>query len=665
MFRPLIIVCALGLAAATPAPVDTSDPSRLFGARESVADVDISPSGRYVVYIAPAIGPSNVALVADLQSTAPARPILRSSGNPEHLRWCKFASDTRLICSVYALLDPGGVRAPFTRLVAVDADGSHLKELGQRASLDDERIRQFDGAILDWLPGDGNAVLMSREYVPEVNTTHTRMGRGENGLAVDRIDIRTLRATRVENPSLQTSSYMTDGRGKVRMREVERMRVAGEQLSSRTDYYYRTAGSSEWREFGSYDGSTGQGMIPMAIDGALDAAYVLRKNEGRFALYRIKLDATLASELIYAHPKVDVDDVVRIGRGSKVIGATFAEEARQTVYFDPEYARLAAALSKAIPNLPLVRFVGASVDGGKLLIQAGSDTDPGRYFVYERNGRKLNEILLARPELETLKLAPTRAIAYTAPDGASVPAYLTLPLNKEAKNLPAIVLPHGGPSARDELDFDWLTQFLVARGYAVLRPNFRGSAGYGDAWMARNGFRGWQTSIGDVTAGAKWLVSQGIADPSKMAILGWSYGGYAALQSGVTEPGLYRAIVAIAPVADLALLKTEAKGFTNARLVEEFVGSGPHVEQGSPARNARRISAPVLLFHGTRDLNVGVGHSRQMDRALRDAGKQSELVIFEGLEHDLGDSAARALMLRRIEAFLAANLGGPAPDGKR
>src|SRR5690606_21551279 len=113
--------------------------------------------------------------------------------------------------------------------------------------------------------------------------------------------------------------------------------------------------------------------------------------------------------------------------------------------------------------------------------------------------------------------------------------------------------------------------FLVSQGYAVLQPNYRGSAGYGDAWMAQNGFRGWRTSIGDVTAGAKWLVSQGIADPAKLAILGWSYGGYAALQSGITEPGLYKAVVAIAPVTDLAMVKQEAKGFTSARLVADYI----------------------------------------------------------------------------------------------
>ena len=165
-------------------------------------------------------------------------------------------------------------------------------------------------------------------------------------------------------------------------------------------------------------------------------------------------------------------------------------------------------------------------------------------------------------------------------------------------------------------------------------------------------------AVDDVADSGRWLVKQGIADPSKLAIVGWSYGGYAALQSGVTEPDLFRAIVAIAPVTDLQQIKDDARMFTSARNTAEYVGSGPHVRQGSPLPNAARIRAPVLLFHGERDLNVLVAHSRRMDEALRDAERQSELVIFPGLEHDLADGEARRQMLERIRSFLAANTGG-------
>jgi dipeptidyl aminopeptidase/acylaminoacyl peptidase len=220
-----------------------------------------------------------------------------------------------------------------------------------------------------------------------------------------------------------------------------------------------------------------------------------------------------------------------------------------------------------------------------------------------------------------------------------------------------VILPHGGPSARDFWGFDWLSQFLAARGYAVLQPEYRGSAGFGDAWLNENGFRNWRTSIGDIAASAKWLAAEGIADPQRMAIFGWSYGGYAALQSAATEPSLYKAVIAVAPVTDLALLKEEARNFTNGQIVEDEIGSGPHVADGSPVRHAADIAAPVLLVHGDLDSNVNFEQSQKMESALKDAGKQCELIRFKGLDHQLNDSDARAEMLTRAGELLERTIG--------
>ncbi len=168
-----------------------------------------------------------------------------------------------------------------------------------------------------------------------------------------------------------------------------------------------------------------------------------------------------------------------------------------------------------------------------------------------------------------------------------IPAYLTLPPGSaDPHGLPAIVLPHGGPSARDTWGFDWLAQFFAARGFAVLQPNYRGSAGYGDAWFEHNGFKSWDIAVGDVVAAGHWLVHEGIADPSKLGIVGWSYGGYAALQSADVEAGLFKAIIAIAPVTDLAALKEEHRWWSDFRLVSAFVGDGPHMREGSPIFHA-------------------------------------------------------------------------------
>lgn len=218
-------------------------------------------------------------------------------------------------------------------------------------------------------------------------------------------------------------------------------------------------------------------------------------------------------------------------------------------------------------------------------------------------------------------------------------------------------MPHGGPSARDEWGFDWLAQYFANRGYAVLQPNFRGSAGYGNDWFQTNGFQSWNVAIGDVNDAGRWLISEGIADPSRLAVVGWSYGGYAALQSGVVDPDLYKAVVAIAPVADLGDWRDEFRRFTNAAVMRDYVGTGPHIAAGSPARHAEAIKAPVLLFHGEMDRNVSVRQSRLMRDRLRDAGKRVELVEFSGLDHQLQDSEARVRMLRRSDEFLRQALG--------
>lgn len=656
--RKLLLLLSLVWSAAALAQdsdQQIADAAAEFGARPSIEDIDISPDGRHIAYLTPGPGPSTVLLVKTLGGPDAPRAILRVGGDPERLRWCSFVTDARLICRISALVATGDVLAPFSRLVSFGIDGGSVKMLGERASLYDTRLRQNDGEILDWLPGEDGAVLMARAHVPEARPG-TRLARTADGLSVDRIDVRTLRATTVEQANRLAAGYITDGRGHVRIMRVTSARGATGMQESRIEYLYRPDGSNDWRHFSTYDSVTREGEFPIGVDPELDVAYTLRKLNGRLALYRVKLDGTLASELVYANDHVDVDGVVRAAHGTRIIGLTFAEEARHVYYFDPAFRATMTAVGGALPNLPILDIVGASRDGNRLLIHAGGDTDPGRYYVFDQRAHSLNEILVDRPQLDHVTLASVRPVSYPAADGVEVPAYLTLPPGSDGHNLPAIVLPHGGPEARDEWGFDWLPQYFAHLGYAVLQPNFRGSAGYGDAWLQQNGFRGWRTSIGDVTAGARWLVTQGIADPNRMGIVGWSYGGYAALQAGVTEPGLFKAIVAIAPVTDLAQLKTDAEHFTNSVLVDRFVGSGPHVTEGSPARNADRITAPVLLFQGDRDFNVSITHSRMMQDALEAAGKHSTLTVYPGLEHDLDDSSARTDMLARIGRFLGIEL---------
>jgi dipeptidyl aminopeptidase/acylaminoacyl peptidase len=599
-----------------------------FGARESAKQMDLSPDGTKVVFVGPGPGASTIVYVADLIS-GQSKGILVAKGDPERLNWCSWVSNRRMACSYGANIVESGVPVGFGRLVSLNSDGSDIKQIGNK------RAYQFDGAILDWLPGDGEHVLMSR------------------GGTVQKVNVTTLRMSEVERWRDAAASYMSDGRGNIRLMAIYQTALDGQLTTGRRKYKYRNADDRDWRDLTEY---LEDEFVPLAIDASADALYALYKADGRYELRKVMLDGSLTQIRVASNPRVDIDNVVRSGDGQRVIGYSYVEEKRHTVYFDEEYKTLQVSLSKALKS-PSIHFVSTSSDGTKVLLFAGSDIDPGRYYLYDKAKKSIGEVLADRPQLAGRQFAPMKAVTYKAADGTSVPAYITLPVGKPGKGLPAIVLPHGGPSARDEWGFDWMAQFFAARGYAVIQPNYRGSAGYGDHWLNENGFKGWRTSIGDVNAAARYLAGAGIADPNRIAIVGWSYGGYAALQAAGTEPGLYKAVAAIAPVTDLAMLKRDSANFTNKREVSKFIGDGPHVVEGSPVNVASQIRVPVLLVHGDLDNNVFIGHSDKMAAQLKKAGVPVEYLRYEGLDHQLANGEVRAQMLAKLAAHLSKTIG--------
>ena len=656
MLRGVLVgVSALAFSTAVSA-ASLAEDAKAFGSRESVEGMSISPSGNKIAILVSGPGSTTVLRVADV-GTGTISDLTSSDGRPNSFDWCKFASESKLVCTVGGITPYNGLLVGYSRLMTIGTDGSAMRPLGQKASDLDGRLRQYDGTVIDWLPGQDGSVLIAREYIPEVNTVGSNLGRKKDGLAVDRVDLATLKSASVEGAKPDANRYVTDGRGEVRLYTSSLSTGDSGQLSGIIRTKYRRRGSRDWVDLGDYDSRSGEGLWPLAVEADSNSLFALRKTGGRDALYRIALDGTGKSTLVAANAEVDIDGIVRLGPGQKVVGYTYATDKRHTEYFDKDLASLQTALGKAIPKLPLIDFVGASADGNTLLLFASADTNPGLFYRLDRKTKQLAEITPVRSELAGRVLAPVRTIRVPAADGSQIQAYLTIPAGAQGKNLPAIVLPHGGPSARDEWGFDWLAQFLAARGYAVIQPNYRGSAGFGDEWLNTNGFRNWKTSISDVTAAAKYLVAQGIADPGRMAILGWSYGGYAALQSAVVEPKLYKAAVAVAPVTDLDMVRRASQGFNNDKLVRDFVGSGEHLVEGSPLRNVASIQVPVLLAHGDRDANVNIAQSEKMDAALRAAGKSSELIRFKDLDHQLNDSDARVLLLTRIGEFLDKTIG--------
>jgi len=598
----LAAICGVALAqGANDEKLSLEQAATIFGIRENIQQASLSPDGALLATIEPVGARGAVMRVLDL--TVPdSKPvaIAASKGDPERLQWCKWSGSRRLLCSIFGVVPLGnGDLGNISRLFALDADGKRMQAIKLPGSGENAlNYRLFGGSVLDWSTGRDGEVLMLRRYVPE-SSTGERTAQTKDGLGVDRVDTISLKSTAVESARRANEEFISDGQGHIRIRGFDPALTFDGLSSGRIRYQYKGADSKEWQTLGDYDSATGQGFNPYRVDPTLNVAYGLKKLDGRNAAYSVSLDGQNSEKLLLARSDVDVDGFVTIGRNARVVGVSYTTDKSEVFYLDPELKRIGASLSRALPNLPLIHFTDSSQDERKLLLWAGSDVDAGRYYLLNRDTREMAELASSRTFLVGRTLAKVQHIEFQAGDGTKIPAYLTRPAGSEGRKLPAIVMPHGGPSARDSWGFDWFAQFWVNRGYVVLQPNFRGSDGYGDAWFQANGFQSWETAIGDVADAGQWLVSQGIADPAKLVVSGWSYGGYAALQAAAVRPDLFRAVIAIAPVTDLARLKEEWSGWSNYRITRDFIGSGPHIEQGSPARQAARIKAPVLMFHGS------------------------------------------------------------------
>jgi dipeptidyl aminopeptidase/acylaminoacyl peptidase len=648
MRQLLVLLGALLGGPAAHAADPTTDTAAAFGARPDVQQMSLSPDGSSVAYIKP-MGSRGAALsILSLAKDAKPRIALTSNGTPERITGCHWVANDRLVCRI-VFIGPAPDLFSFSRLVAVNVDGSNIRILNAPQSFYSRGVELSSSGLIDLLPEEDGVVLMSRAVVAN-DRIGSHFGTAAHGLALDRVDTRTLTIQSVVPPNEHAGQYITDGHGDVRIM-AQSVRSAGQMVVG-LHYLYRDKGGSAWHELSAYNIEDGTGFRPVAVDRDQNVAYGFRKTNGRLAVFTKALDASATETLVYAREDVDVDRLLQIGRHQRVVGVSYATDYRHTQYTDPKFEQLATALGKALPRATF-SIVDSNIDESKLLLFVSSDTDAGVYYLFDHNTHHLDTFLVVRSALEGVTLAPQRPVTLRAKDGASIPGYLTLPPGKaDAKGLPAIVMPHGGPSARDEWGFNWLVQYFASRGYAVLQPNFRGSSGYGDAWFEHNGFQSWQLAIGDVLDAGRWLVSEGIADPKKLAIVGWSYGGYAALQSVVADATVFRAAIAIAPVSDLPTLTEQYRHWSNYYLALDFIGTGAHLHEGSPAQNAAKIKVPVLLFHGSDDNTVRIEQSQLMDRALAAAGAKHELVTFDGLDHQLDDSGVRTDMLRRSDAFL-------------
>jgi dipeptidyl aminopeptidase/acylaminoacyl peptidase len=618
------------LLAAAPGAGATPPPIAAFAHIPTMSNVVISPDGERIAYLHGRDG-AVVVLTHGLDEDGPATLVLRSPPDVASVRWCRFKTATRLLCGFRGTARLGASNVPFSRLVAVDADGKNVKVLVQNSSF---RESYTQDQVLNWLPDTPDRVLIelfnhgyASVYELDVNTgaLHFRVA---------------------PHPPIQ--NFTTDYTGVVRL---------GCGMSGTTvQCFSRGASESIWHPLTKYEvfqQNSGRVFTPLGFSNDPNVLYALGPFEGREALWRVDLADATKPELEFMHPAVDIEDAIR-GRDGRLLGVRYDTDRPVAYYLDREYGARMRGIERALPDGAPV-LVSESLDGRRQIIETRSDVDAGTFYLFERDSQSLARIGSEYPDLDPKLLGRMQSISYPARDGTPIPGYLTVPVGVAPKQLPLIVMPHGGPVARDRWRFFFLQQFLVSRGYAVLQMNFRGSSGYGADWFyAANQDWGGLT-YSDIADATKWAVDSGLADPQRVCIVGWSFGGYAALLAAVRDGSRYRCVVSIAGLSDLPELRAERY---YSRITDRQLGSdSTKLKADSPAQHAAEAGAPVLMIHGTRDYQVDVEQSERMAAALKSAKKPHELILLQGEGHAIDGEKARTTLLEAIERFVRQNLG--------
>ncbi len=633
--QPVSLLAETDTKKASSMTVSAIDPVATdFGLMDKVWGMRLSPNGQNVVFLHQAL-PMDLPIMSVLElSSGKVTGNMASVPDVADINWCQWANDDRLLCGFAGVVRHAHILWVATRLVAVNANGSKSRVLMQRRL--QNQFTQFQDRIVDWLPDDPKSVLLQVQ--------------DGNSHGVSKINIYSGSTERILRDRENVREYLSDGRGEPRLYYYTK---DGDDA-----WFYRLAGDTKWQNLHRSNWSDESSYRPLGFADDPNVLYTYDSHNGRRALFKQNLAGDNKPDLVYAHPDVDISGLLTVGKYDRVVGVRYVTDRGHTEFFDPTVAAVAQKVSAAFPYDDVV-IIDESHDRRYYLLHLSSAVTPGTYYRYDNQKNELTKIADQYPQLDNRDLGQVRIVRFRARDKVEVSGYLTLPpKQEEQKNLPLVVMPHGGPHSRDTWDFDWLSQYIAAKGYAVLKVNYRGSSGFGEDWSGDGGFRAWQQALNDITDGVKATIASGRADAKRVCVVGASYGGFAALMSAIEEPDLYRCIVSIAGVSDLEDLKMDRRYFLHWRETREFIGRDTEtLRRGSPIRRAGEIKVPVQLFHGEDDINVRVDHSRDMAKALKSAGKQHELVIYDKVDHYYRKTGARTDMLDKIGKFLAAHNG--------
>ena len=475
---------------------------------------------------------------------------------------------------------------------------------------------------------------------------------------VYRVDPDTGRGTRLTRGDSDTDYYVLNAEGEPTARVAYQSDNGFWRLSARTGMGWREI----YREHAPLDRPGVFGMGATADSVILD---VKKPDGGRVATEIALADGAVRQTFDLDR---DIDFFFHDNRGL-LVGLGYTDVFQEYRFFEPRLQAAYDAVREVLPGRQLV-LSSYSDDFGVVAFYVSGTGETGGYYLYDAVAKRLSLVGRVHPGIPAGQQSEVRIVRYTAADGRPLFGYLTVPNGREALNLPIVMLPHGGPESRDVAGFDGLSQGLATRGYAVFQPQFRGSSGFGQEFLEA-GYGEWGRKMQtDISDGLRYLVDQGVADPERACIVGWSYGGYAALAGMTVETGLYRCAVAVAPVSDLRamLADEERRSFSRGddndaiRYWKRFMGAegsrDASLDARSPARLARLArgaTGPVLLIHGRDDTVVPFSQSTMMLEALGGEGPKAHLVAFDGQNHDLSGREERLRMLTETLRFLEAH----------
>ncbi len=588
-------------------------------------------------------------------------PVFLPIPHDHFVSWLDWASEDRLLVKIRrrTTTNDGATRISYggSRVFSVRRDGSDMVLMfGDSSGI--ERSNFYLSNVVNFLRHDPQHILMAAKKGGDLD--------------LFKLNIETGKEERIAIGKRGTFKWYTDKQGKPILRfDYDRTgtKVLVYSWSDEAGKWekIRTARLKQRNNEEVYD------FFPVAPTNISNQIYVIsdEDDDPRRAVKIFDLKENRYVKTVFEHSSVDVGGVVRSLSTGDYAGVWYYEDRLHFELIDKDLQAHIDALNVFFEHKENVDLVGFNETGTQVVLFVSGPKNPGAYYLYNFEKRDIQALMSRRPELEGRSMGDMEAFDVPMRDGTLIRGYLTHPATGPDPEAPLVVMPHGGPEARDYFDYDPWVQFLAARGYQVLQVNFRGSDGYGRAF-ARAGYGQWGGLMqDDVTDAVKFLHDNNRAPADRTCIFGYSYGGYAALMGGVKTPELYQCIIAGGAVTDLIYDLRETRSYYGGASEvydywSESIGSlskdSKHLKEISPVNNADRLQAPVFLFHGTLDSNVDFVQATRMVRAMKRAKVEHQFIELKGEGHS-GWSLENDIMLwSEIEAFLAKTIGPGASD---